>query len=87
MTNTARKQGGVARADNDVEPRQDEWMTTVEAAAHCHMSKRALLQHVAMVGSCSFHAHLDVCAQCREHPFALCDVGAAALCAEVGGAP
>jgi hypothetical protein len=22
-----------------------------------------------------FHAHLDVCKQCREHPFALCPVG------------
>jgi hypothetical protein len=26
-----------------------------------------------------FHDHLDVCKQCREHPFALCPVGAAAL--------
>ena len=23
-----------------------------------------------------FHAHLDVCAQCREHPFGLCPRGA-----------
>lgn len=22
-----------------------------------------------------FHAHLDECAQCRQHPFALCGVG------------
>lgn len=22
-----------------------------------------------------FHAHLDVCEQCREHPFALCPTG------------
>lgn len=22
-----------------------------------------------------FHAHLDVCKQCRDHPFALCKVG------------
>lgn len=22
-----------------------------------------------------FHAHLDVCQQCREHPFDLCTVG------------
>lgn len=22
-----------------------------------------------------FHSHLDECAQCREHPFALCDTG------------
>ena len=26
-----------------------------------------------------FHDHLDVCKQCREHPFALCPVGADAL--------
>ena len=32
-----------------------------------------------------FHAHLDVCAWCARNPFALCDVGAAALRAEVGG--
>ena len=23
----------------------------------------------------SFHKHLDECAQCREHPFWLCEVG------------
>ncbi len=33
----------VAANDN-----HDEWMVTVEAAKHCHMSKRALLKHVAM---------------------------------------
>lgn len=26
-----------------------------------------------------FHAHLDVCAQCREHPFDLCPAGAVLL--------
>lgn len=26
-----------------------------------------------------FHKHLDVCAQCREHPFQLCTVGARLL--------
>ncbi len=26
-----------------------------------------------------FHAHLDVCAQCRNHPFELCPAGAAIL--------
>lgn len=25
--------------------------------------------------SAAFHAHLDACAQCRDHPFSLCDVG------------
>lgn len=29
----------------------------------------------------SFHDHLDTCAQCREHPFALCGVGARLLAA------
>ena len=23
----------------------------------------------------SFHAHLDMCTQCRDNPFALCPVG------------
>jgi hypothetical protein len=23
----------------------------------------------------AFHAHLDVCVQCREHPFNLCPIG------------
>jgi hypothetical protein len=27
----------------------------------------------------SYHKHLDVCAQCRDHPFALCAVGARLL--------
>lgn len=27
----------------------------------------------------AYHDHLDRCAQCREHPFALCAEGAAAL--------
>ncbi len=26
-----------------------------------------------------FHAHLDECAQCRNHPFGLCATGAALL--------
>jgi hypothetical protein len=26
-----------------------------------------------------FHAHLDVCRQCREHPFALCVEGEKAV--------
>lgn len=30
-----------------------------------------------------FHAHLDVCAQCRDNPFDLCATGAAALRATV----
>ena len=29
----------------------------------------------------AFHAHLDVCAQCADHPFQLCRVGAALLVA------
>ena len=28
-----------------------------------------------MDGIGRFHAHLDICEQCREHPFNLCDVG------------
>ena len=28
-----------------------------------------------------FHAHLDVCKQCRDHPFDLCPVGAPLLMA------
>lgn len=31
-----------------------------------------------------FHQHLEVCEQCREHPFALCAKGAVTLRAEVG---
>lgn len=26
-----------------------------------------------------FHAHLDVCSQCRNHPFGLCPTGASLL--------
>ena len=26
-----------------------------------------------------FHAHLDICEQCRKHPFDLCEVGAKLL--------
>lgn len=26
-----------------------------------------------------FHAHLDVCSQCRDHPFGLCRTGASLL--------
>lgn len=29
----------------------------------------------------AFHTHLDVCKQCREHPFQLCPVGAVLLAA------
>ena len=31
-----------------------------------------------------FHDHLDVCKQCREHPFALCAAGEKLLVEEVG---
>lgn len=30
-----------------------------------------------------FHDHLDVCKQCREHPFNLCLAGAAAMQSEI----
>lgn len=26
-----------------------------------------------------FHAHLDICSQCRNHPFDLCSIGARLL--------
>ncbi len=26
-----------------------------------------------------FHAHLDICSQCRRHPFGLCSIGAKLL--------
>ena len=29
-----------------------------------------------------FHAHLDICEQCRENPFDLCDEGAKLLISE-----
>lgn len=32
----------------------------------------------------TFHDHLDECAQCRDHPFELCDAGAALLEREAG---
>lgn len=31
----------------------------------------------------AFHAHLDACRQCREHPFELCAVGATLINAAV----
>ena len=31
-----------------------------------------------------FHAHLDLCAQCREHPFDLCEAGGRLLVATAG---
>ncbi len=34
-----------------------------------------------------FHAHLDICSQCEQHPFALCPTGAALLKTAAIGAP
>lgn len=31
-----------------------------------------------------FHAHLDVCNQCQDHPFSLCGVGAKLIREAVG---
>jgi len=31
-----------------------------------------------------FHAHLDVCKQCREHPFNLCVIGVLLIKATLG---
>jgi len=30
-------------------------------------------------GIAKFHAHLDICSQCRNHTFSLCSVGAELL--------
>lgn len=32
-----------------------------------------------------FHAHLDACEQCREHPFDLCLIGASLLASSLDG--
>ena len=32
-----------------------------------------------MIGIEAFHTHLDICQQCREHPFQLCSVGSPLL--------
>jgi len=34
-----------------------------------------------------YHAHLDVCSQCRNHPFNLCREGVQKLHEAVGSAP
>lgn len=47
MSNAARSEGRVEQ-EEPANDNRDEWLITVEAAKHCHMSKRALLQHVAM---------------------------------------
>ena len=31
------------------------------------------------MGIAEFHAHLDICSQCRDHPFNLCSAGAILL--------
>ena len=38
--------------------------------AHRHSLKTVSAEHAA-----TFHAHLDGCAQCREHPHGLCKEG------------
>lgn len=35
------------------------------------------------VSSNIYHEHLDVCQQCRERPFDMCEIGGAALSAQV----
>lgn len=39
------------------------------------------------VAAVAFHAHLDHCRQCREHPFALCPLGARLLVAAAQETP
>lgn len=38
------------------------------------MNDTAVHQRIA-----KFHAHLDICSQCEQHPFALCSIGAKLL--------
>lgn len=33
------------------------------------------MTRAALEAGTAFHAHLDVCEQCREHPFGMCAVG------------
>ncbi len=33
------------------------------------------MSRAALEAGTAFHAHLDVCEQCREHPFDMCAVG------------
>jgi len=39
-----------------------------------NMTEKAVYQRIG-----KFHAHLDVCSQCENHPFSLCSVGARLL--------
>jgi hypothetical protein len=39
------------------------------------------LSDLVRLAADNFHAHLDVCEQCREHPFDLCRTGADLLMA------
>ena len=52
----------------------------------CEASQHARLKQVNPLTPehQAFHAHLDVCSQCREHPFDLCEIGDAALRAAAG---
>jgi hypothetical protein len=45
------------------------WVTT----------ERAVAVQGALDKGEPFHAHLEVCAQCRDHPFDLCPTGATAI--------
>jgi len=40
---------------------------------------------MSLQGANKFHAHLDVCAQCREHPFNLCLEGHSILMDAIQG--
>ena len=33
------------------------------------------MSRAALEAGTAFHAHLEVCEQCREHPFGMCAVG------------
>lgn len=54
----------------------------VERRVHAAMEEAFAERTAAAAPKVNFHAHLDQCAQCREHPMELCPVGAAILTSE-----
>ena len=57
-------------------------VTTADMGAHPQVRDvcevRLTLRKIA-VKAVGFHEHLDVCERCREEPFNLCPIGAAAI--------
>ena len=50
-------------------------MDSRQSLAATHSGRQCPMKTPFQIAADNFHAHLDVCPQCEQHPFDLCPIG------------